>query len=271
MFKRMIAIILVLAGFTLTSCSTLGTSEELPQETETALPVQSPEPEPVEISVTPAVEPQEPEIILPQEVPDAEAEADDTEAAQLEEPVEEVPIPEPDVLPAEPAPANLFEAVAALDLSLAEQFILKDTGTLSERDDQGRTPLHLAAGLDDLSMITLLLKHGADPSLQDESGRLPLHIAAEISFTTAHLLSGSGSLIYHADAAGRTALTMAFSRGAAAVTDLLGEQFVNTADPEGNTPAHHAAIRGSYRITEALIDYGADINVTNEAGQTPLI
>jgi uncharacterized protein len=270
MFKRMIAIILVLAGFTFTSCSTLGTSEELPQETETALPVQSPGPELVEISVTPAVEPQEPEIIVPQEVPDSEAETDDTEAAQLQEPVEEVPIPEPDVLPAEPAPADLFEAVEALDLSLAEQFILKDTRTLSQRDDQGRTPLHLAAGLDDQSMITLLLKHGADPSLQDESGRLPLHIAAEISFTTAHLLSGSGSLIHHADAAGRTALAMAFSRGAAAVTDLLGEQFVNTADPEGNTPAHHAAIRGSYRITEALIDYGADINVTNEAGQSPL-
>ncbi len=119
-------------------------------------------------------------------------------------------------------------------------------------------------------MIKLLLKHGANPTVQDAMGRLPLHLAAEHSFELAHLLTDQGSLIYVPDDNGLTTLAMAFTSGADAVTSLLGEQFVNAVDSQGNTPIHHAAIRGDYRVVDELIIYGADINMHNNTGQTPL-
>lgn len=48
------------------------------------------------------------------------------------------------------------------------------------RDEQGRTPLHRAAGYNtDPAIISVLLKAGADPKTRDEWGQTPLHEAAQ--------------------------------------------------------------------------------------------
>ena len=45
---------------------------------------------------------------------------------------------------------------------------------------------------------------------------------------------------------------------------------VNPADPEGRTPLHRAAEKGSYLGTHRLLQEGADPNITDKAGRTPL-
>ena len=45
---------------------------------------------------------------------------------------------------------------------------------------------------------------------------------------------------------------------------------VNPADPEGRTPLHRAAEKGSYLGTHRLLQEGADPNITDKEGRTPL-
>lgn len=50
---------------------------------------------------------------------------------------------------------------------------------IDERDAEGRTALHVAAGLGDKTLVGLLLREGADPRLLDMRGRLALYYAVE--------------------------------------------------------------------------------------------
>ncbi|XP_043939177.1 NF-kappa-B inhibitor-like protein 1 isoform X2 [Protopterus annectens] len=46
---------------------------------------------------------------------------------------------------------------------------------------KGRTPLHIACGLQDDAVVHLLLKYGASVLLQDNKGNTPLHVAAQLA------------------------------------------------------------------------------------------
>ncbi len=67
------------------------------------------------------------------------------------------------------------------DISAVRECVA-DMKSLSARDDEGRTPLHLAVkASQDVSVILELLRLGADVSLLDASGRSVIHDAAEHS------------------------------------------------------------------------------------------
>ena len=111
------------------------------------------------------------------------------------------------------------------------------------RDDAGRTPLHMAAGISDSpAVIAALLDAGADLEARDVNGMTPLHWAAGISDSPA------------------------------VIAALLGAGAdVQARDGNGMTPLHWvAAFNDSPAVIKALVDAGADLKARSPDGSTAL-
>jgi tankyrase len=143
--------------------------------------------------------------------------------------------------------ADLLRGNAAL-LDAAKKGILARVQRLltSEnincRDTQGRnsTPLHLAAGYNNLEVAEFLLEQGADVNAQDKGGLIPLHNASSYGH-----LDLAALLIKH-------------------------NTTVNATDNWGFTPLHEAAQKGRTQLSALLLAHGADPFLRNQEGQTPL-
>jgi len=70
-------------------------------------------------------------------------------------------------------------AAGSGDLDEVERLVVDCGVDPNIQNNDGITPLHLAAGNGRLEVVKLLLEHGADPNVQDHDGRTPLHFAVE--------------------------------------------------------------------------------------------
>ena len=156
------------------------------------------------------------------------------------------------------------------------------------------TLLHLAL-LDVLvDTVRWLLNHGADTNAQDnDQGWTPLHLAARVKhFEIVQML-----LERHADIHARNSRGEAALHLAACDRGLHGPRYqvnlnilqslldhgadVNTKDNDGSTPLHHSSFRngddfslwgkGSVEAARLLLDNGANIDAENNKGDTPFL
>ena len=134
----------------------------------------------------------------------------------------------------------LLDAAKKGNLSRVQKLLTPEN--INCRDSAGRnsTPLHLAAGYNNLEVAEYLLEQGADVNAQDKGGLIPLHNASSYG---------------HLDIA---ALLIKY------------QTIVNATDKWGFTPLHEAAQKGRTQLCALLLAHGADPTLKNQEGQTPL-
>ena len=135
-----------------------------------------------------------------------------------------------------------------------ERRFLTPLGSLSWVDFTGQTPFLRAALAGDVTVMRLLLEHGADPAIATRAGTTPLMAAAGVNWV----------------------FNQTFDEGPAALLDAvelthsLGND-VNATNSMGVAAIHGAANRGSNDIMEFLAAQGAKLDVADRHGRTPLV
>jgi len=133
------------------------------------------------------------------------------------------------------------------------RFMLRTTGTLEWVDFTGQTPFLRAAYAGDITVMRLLLKHGADPKIGTYAGTSPLMVAAGVNWVYDQTYDeGQKNLL--------EAVKLCFELGMS----------VNDANSMGITAVMGAANRGSDEIIEFLVSKGAKLDVKDKEGRTPL-
>jgi ankyrin repeat protein len=135
-----------------------------------------------------------------------------------------------------------------------ERRFLTPLGSLSWVDFTGQTPFLRAALAGDVTVMRLLLEHGADAHTATFGGTTPLMAAAGVNWV----------------------FNQTFDEGPAALLEAvvlcheLGLH-VNAVNSMGLSAIHGAANRGSNDIIEYLAAQGARLDVPDRHGRTPLV
>ncbi|XP_014237512.1 ankyrin-1-like [Trichogramma pretiosum] len=123
----------------------------------------------------------------------------------------------------------------------------RQTVQVDVRDRKGNTPLHLTLENSNAWASEILLTRGADVNSVNEKGSTPLHIMCQ-----------------------KTEADLLVKNFFAINARLNNPVRVNVRDSFGNTPLHLAMLHGHKKATESLLRAGADPNLANDKGETPL-
>jgi uncharacterized protein len=196
---------------------------------------------------------------------------------------------------------DLITAVRAGDRSRVEEILSQNPAAVRVRDEQGNSPVLLAAYAGRTDLVMLLTRAGAQLDVFEAAatgslervrsllaqkpdlirqfshdGWTPLHLAAYFGHAdlVALLLERGASLSTVSDnGIGVTPLQSALSARRLEAARLLLEHGadVNDGGKEGGYyPLHYAAFFGSVELAELLLSHGARTDVLTSDGLTPL-
>lgn len=141
--------------------------------------------------------------------------------------------------------ASMINSGDSVMLDYVQGKLRADPHLAHEQHSYGRTLLHSAAAAGNLTLVELLLHLGAEPDRTDIGGHAPLY-----SVGNECKAPGGGKVV--------RALVQAGAN-------------VNARDGVKHcTALHMAARRGNAEVAEALLDCGADIELEDSLGDTPL-
>jgi ankyrin repeat protein len=127
----------------------------------------------------------------------------------------------------------------------------------------GATPYLLAAKFLEPEIMQALAAGGADIKLAMPNGATALMLAAGMGSGPRQSRRGIAVVDF-----GKVEPESRVLEGVAMAVQLGAE--VNAANPAGDTALHSAASAGFDRVVQFLADHGAQVNVKNKRGQTPL-
>ncbi|BBO89306.1 ankyrin repeat domain-containing protein [Desulfosarcina ovata] len=134
---------------------------------------------------------------------------------------------------------NVFKAVLSDDLQSLKKLI-DDHVNISQMNENGETPLHIAAERGNLNIAIALITAGANVNSTDNTNRTPLFIAVNNEYIDLIKLL------------------------------IVKNANVNKSLNNGNSPLHNACIHGNILIVKLLLSNGANLNSKNSEGHTPL-
>lgn len=135
-------------------------------------------------------------------------------------------------------------------------FLRQPGADLDRTDNFGRTALHFAAQNCYWEVMAILVRRGASPRIQDENGHTAFH--AMVSAT--RLLP---------EGVDRQASILGLEMLVASLR-LAGYTGINVADLDGQTPLHQACEAANVLMVGLLVALGADPDVRDAIGWTPL-
>jgi ankyrin repeat protein len=167
---------------------------------------------------------------------------------------------------------ELYEAMLNSDYervrSMLDQGTNPDVLTIDRQ-----LPLNLAVQAGDMEMVRLLLEFGADCTRKDAEGYTPLMSALKTSDTMLELLLAEGcESEIPVDIANELMIRLAFAGTptcAAYLLDRGARADVLVADWD-STALHDAVYFGNRELVSLFLDQGANINVLDREGMTPL-
>ncbi|XP_005108190.1 ankyrin repeat domain-containing protein 42 isoform X2 [Aplysia californica] len=159
------------------------------------------------------------------------------------------------------------------------QLLLKWGGVPDEVDNNGNIPAHLAAAEGNLPCLKFLVSNNGNAmsvlSARNDHGETPKDLAQQ--FYKDNILEYINHIEYEQDHPEEDE-NLSFPAHVAAYTGDLdhlrmlvenGVVNINERDDKGSTLAHKAAGQGHIRVLQWLIEMGANMNITNQAGETP--
>jgi ankyrin repeat protein len=151
----------------------------------------------------------------------------------------------------------------------AIELLLRSGGVIESRCPRtGYTPLHAAVFWEHLDASHFLLEGGADPNQPDAHGQTPLMLACVGgSLEIAKSLIDFHAIVDLQDEHGMTALMMGSARRRTAIVRILFSEHaaVNVQDKRGSTALMLAA---NIEIAGLLLEHGADTSLRDRAGKT---
>ncbi|KAL3846546.1 hypothetical protein ACJMK2_017525 [Sinanodonta woodiana] len=159
------------------------------------------------------------------------------------------------------------------------QLLHKWGATIDDVDNTGNTPAHLAAMEGHLPCLKFLVSTGISPThilgARNDQGETPRDLAQQ--FYKDHIIEYIQGVEWERDHP-EEAENLAFPAHVAAFKGDLdhlrmlvenGVVNINERDDKGSTPAHKAAGNGHIHILQWLIEMGANMQITNQAGEAP--
>ncbi len=156
----------------------------------------------------------------------------------------------------------------------AVALFLEGQFNIETRNEDGWTPLMLAAYNGRDVVMYLLIQHGASINAVDYRGNTALHWAAFSGQAgCARLLIGKQADVNLHSNFGWTPLLQATTRRHPEMVQLLLESGANCNAPARNgwTALHKAAAEGYAEIVGILLHHGANKNIRNDDGETPYL
>ena len=175
----------------------------------------------------------------------------------------------------------IFVAIVNENLEVLRALLEGGANTqVQRRSDQGiygESPLHLAAGLWNVEIVTLLIDFNADVNAKTRIGFTPLCEA--LSEEDAEPMPQLVKLLLPDPRAFTSKLCSSplhvaaqydQHQSARIILEGQGSVYVNASNEVGDTPLHLAVRRKSRRVVSLLLEFGAKLTIRGQYGWTPL-